>query len=69
MLRKILTKGYTEVPLVFVNFDYQAFKQNGAKGSCMVHVHPLLKNDEVIMEKANELVDYIRNNYDMNQMP
>ena len=35
----------------------------------MLHIHPLLKNDEIVIKKMNELVDYIRANYDMNKMP
>ena len=69
MLRKILTKGYKEIPLVFINFNYELFKKNGEKDSCMIHIHPLLKNDEIIIAKIEDLIDYIRENYDMSKIP
>jgi hypothetical protein len=31
----------------------------------MVNLHPGLRDDEYIIETLNELVDYIRDNYDM----
>lgn len=69
MIRRFLTKDYKKVPLLFINFNYKLFKKSGKAGSCMLHIHPLLKNDEIVIQKMNELVDYIRANYDMNKMP
>lgn len=69
MIRRLLTKNYKEVPLLFINFNYKKFKKSGKVGSCVLHIHPLLKNDEIVIQKMNELVDYIRDNYDMNELP
>lgn len=43
----------------------QKFKKYGANGSCMCNIHPVLKNDEHIISVMNDLCDYIRENYDM----
>ena len=44
------------------------FKENGAKGSCMCVIHPVLKDDDHIKTTVNELCDYIRENYDMEKV-
>lgn len=69
LITNLLTKNKTQVPLLYVTFDYKKFKEDGKVGSCMANVHPLIKNDDNIKLKLNELVDYIRDNYDMNQIP
>lgn len=65
MLRRLFTKNYKEIPLLFVNFNYQLFKKNGKKNSCVVHLHPSLGGDEELKCKVNEIIDYIREKYDM----
>lgn len=68
LLTRLLTKNKTKIPLLYVTFDYKKFKENGKVGSCMCNVHPLIRNDEYVKLKMNELVDYIRDNYDMDKM-
>lgn len=67
-LSKKLTKNYTEVPLFWVIFDLQKYKENGSKNSCIANLHPELKNDEYIISKINDIVGYIRDNYDMEKI-
>ena len=67
-LSKKLTKNYTEVPLFWVIFDLQKYKENGAKYSCIAKLHPELKNDQYITIKINEVIDYIRDKYDMEKI-
>lgn len=65
LLAKLLTKNRTQIPLIYVTFDYQKFADNGKEGSCMSHVHPVIADDDNVKLKLNELIDYIRDNYDM----
>ena len=43
---KKVTKDYTEIPLMWMCFNYQAYMENGAKDSCVLKLHPDLKGDE-----------------------
>jgi transcription elongation factor GreA-like protein len=69
LITRLLTKNRTEIPLFYVTFDYKKYKTEGKVGSCMCNTHPLLKDDEHIKQTLNELVDYIRDRYDMNLIP
>lgn len=65
MLRRLLTRNYTFVPLFWVSFNLKKFRKYGAKGSCDLHIHPCLAKDKYIRTMMEILVDYIRENYDM----
>jgi hypothetical protein len=65
MIRRLLTKNFTAVPLLWIDFNYQIYKKNGEKGSCMLHVHPELRDDEFVKEKLEEIVDHVRQKYNM----
>lgn len=67
-MNKKLTKDYTDVPLFWVNFNLEKYKENGEKGSCDLRLHPHLKGDNFIVEQLNGLVDHIRKNYDMEDL-
>lgn len=54
--------------IIFVCKYMKLFKENGAKGSCMCVIHPVLKDNDHIKTTLNELCDYIRENYDMNDV-
>ena len=41
-----LTNNYNKVPLFFVNFNLSKYQRNGAKNSCIVKIHPELKNNK-----------------------
>jgi hypothetical protein len=64
---KLLTKNYTKIPLFTVTFDLTKYNNYGAKGSCEVKLHPELK-DKHIQRILNNLIDYIRENYDMEKI-
>jgi len=63
-----LTNNYNKVPLFFVNFNLNHYQQKGVKNSCIVKIHPELKNDKYIVESLNNLIDYIRDNYNMEKL-
>ena len=67
-LIKKITKDYTKIPLLWVEFNLDKYKQDGTKGSCIIKLHPELKNDTYIKEILNGLVDYIRDNYNMDKL-
>jgi uncharacterized protein YeeX (DUF496 family) len=67
-LIKRFTKNYTEVPLFWVLFNLNKYQKNGTKNSCIANIHPMLKNDEYIESTLNNLIDYIRDNYDMEEL-
>lgn len=68
LITNLLTKNRTQIPLLYITFDYKKFKEFGKVGSCMSNVHPVIANDDNIKLKLNELIDYIRDNYDMNKI-
>ena len=68
MLARLLTKNLQEVPLLRIDFNMKKFKKSGAKNSCMLVVHPGLKNDAHIVVTMEKLCDYIRENYDMEDL-
>lgn len=74
MLKKILnlyikhkTKNYTRIPIVVITFNWQKYKKYGKKDSCLANFNPKFANDEVLKQKFYDMIDYIRDNYDMEQ--
>lgn len=65
ILTRLLTKNLQRVPLLRIDFNMKKFKENGTKGSCMCIIHPVLKDDVHIKNTLNDLCDYIREKYDM----
>lgn len=59
------TKNLTEIPLFTMTFDYRKYKSQGKKDSCMFYAHPNIANDEFVKSKLQEVVDHIRDNYDL----
>lgn len=59
------TKNLTEIPLFTMTFNYRKYKEQGKKDSCMFYTHPNIANDEFVKSKLQEVVDYIRDNYDL----
>ena len=64
----LLTDRKRRIPLIYINFNYQKYVTDGAEGSCICSVHPDLANDEQLTSMLNDVVDYIRGNYDMNKL-
>lgn len=65
MFSRLLTKNLKEIPLLWINFNLQHYRKLGKINSCMLHIHPTLRDDKYIIETLNGLVDYIRDNYNM----
>lgn len=63
-----LTNKYKEVPLLYIMFDLNKYKKFGKKGSCELKIHPNLRDDMHLIQHLNELVDYVRDNYDMENL-
>lgn len=59
------TKNLTRIPLFMMTFNYRKYKADGKKDSCMFYAHPDIANDEFVMGKLQEVVNYIRDNYDL----
>lgn len=68
LITRLLTKNLQRVPLLRIDFNMKKFKENGAKGSCMCVIHPVLKDDDYIIETMCGLCDYIREKYDMKKL-
>lgn len=60
------TKNLTRIPLFIMTFNYRKYKADGKKDSCMFYTHPDIAKDEFVKSKLQEVVDYIRDNYDLN---
>jgi hypothetical protein len=67
-LSRILTSNYNKVQLFYVSFNLYKYEQYGAKGSCDLKIHPVLKNDEYVISTLNSLVCYIREKYNMEEL-
>ncbi len=67
-INKKLTKKYTEIPLLWIYFNLNKFLEEGKENSCILKIHPELKWDDYIINTLNNLVDYIRDNYDMEKL-
>lgn len=72
MIKKIIncwirrkTKNLTRIPLFMMTFNYRKYKADGKKDSCMFYAHPDIANDEFVRGKLQEVVNYIRDNYDL----
>ena len=72
MIKKIIncwirykTKNLTRIPLFTMVFNYRKYKADDKKDSCMFYAHPNIANDDFVRGKLQEVVDYIRDNYDL----
>lgn len=59
------TKNLTRIPLFTMTFNYRKYKTQGKKDSCMFYAHPNIVQDEFVKSKLQEVVDHIRDNYDL----
>lgn len=67
-LIKKSTKNYTQIPLFWVDFNLQKYLKDGSEDSCITRLHPTIGNDIFIKDKLFEIIDYIRNTYDMEKL-
>lgn len=68
ILTRLMTENLTKIPLFWLSFNYKYFKKYGKENSCIFHVHTELAGDSYIKETMNDIVNYIRENYDMNKI-
>lgn len=59
------TKNLTRIPLFTMTFNYRKYKSDGKKDTCTFYCHPEIAQDEFVKEKLCEVIDYIRDNYDL----
>lgn len=62
------TRNLTRIPIFTMTFNYSKYKKDGAKDSCMFYCLPDIANDEFVKEKLCEVVDYVRDNYDIEKI-
>ena len=67
-LENKLTNNKESVPLFWIDFNYQLYKKHGKKGSCNIKIHPLISGDDYIKNTLNDLIDYIRNQYNVEKL-
>ena len=65
-LYKKLTKDHAQIPLLFIDFDLN--KYNSGEKSCDIRLHPNFRDDELLKQKINDLIDYMRENHDMDKL-
>ncbi|MEI6296261.1 MAG: hypothetical protein WCO84_01265 [bacterium] len=68
MFTKLFTKNLTKIPLMYVFFNKKLYDEQGKQNSCLLNLHPTLKDDKFIISEMNLIVDYIRDNYDMDKL-
>ena len=68
LITRLLTKNLQRVPLLRIDFNMKKYRESCAKGSCMCIIHPVLKDDNHIIETMNGLCDYMREKYDMEKV-
>lgn len=59
------TKNFTQIPFFAVLFNFEKYVNSGEKGSCDIMIHPDLEEDFLLESMIRDCVDYIRDNYDM----
>lgn len=65
MMIRRKTKNLTRIPLFTMTLNYRKYKSDGKKDTCTFYCHPEIAQDEFVKEKLCEVVDYIRDNYDL----
>lgn len=67
-ISRLLTHNFTKIPLLWIGFNLQKFREDGPKDSCYCELHPELQDDQHIITVMNELCDYIREHYNMEKI-
>lgn len=62
------TKNLTQIPIFYMTFDYKKYKMYGKENSCEFHCLPEIANDEFVKNRLSEVVDYVRDNYDLDEV-
>lgn len=50
------------------DIDYRKYKKHGKENSCTFHCLPEIANDEFVKNRLSDVVDYVRDNYDLDEM-
>ena len=59
------TRNFTRIPLFTMIFDYRKYQRDGKTGSCTFYAYPEIAHDKFVKQKLCEVVDYIRDNYNL----
>ena len=59
------TKNLNRIPLFTMVLDYRKYQEDDKPGSCTFYAHPEIALDEFVKENLCEVVDHIRDNYDL----
>lgn len=65
MMIRRKTKNLIRIPMFTMTFNYRKYKSDGKKDTCTFFCHPDIAQDEFVKEKLCEVIDYIRDNYDL----
>lgn len=57
-----------KIPIFYMTFDYRKYKKHGKENSCTFHCLPEIANDEFVKNRLSEVVDYVRDNYDLDKI-
>lgn len=68
IINRILTKNYKQVPLLRIDFNYQKFRKQGKDGSCQCVYHPAFRRDKKLQKMFDDMVEHIRDTYDMKKL-
>lgn len=66
MYRKLSRNGH-RIALFAVSLDIDKYHK-AVKGSATCHLHPDIADDEELKQMAFNMIDYIRNHYDMDKL-
>lgn len=67
LLKNKLTKDKKEVALFWATIDVDKYNKC-EKNNSLIRIHPLYSDDKFIKNQLAELVDYIRDNYEVNEL-
>lgn len=64
---KLLTNDLKKIPLIRISINLPKYK-NKKEDSCLGEIHPVLSKDKYIENTLKKLIDYIKDNYDMDEL-
>ena len=67
LLRKLLTKNTSEIPLLWLNVNLKALEA-GEDKFFNFHGHPQLEHDEILHSKMKEIVDHLKKTCDFSDL-
>jgi hypothetical protein len=67
-LLKKLTNNDNNIPLLWITFNKNMYLKDKNSKSCSLKIHPSFRNNYAVIKKIEDLIDYIRNNYDLKEL-